>query len=84
MKQDNLSATCDFLGFDTASARWTADDRPPRRVNTPDGGGRARTERLTSLTPCLSLQTAAKREESRAGGEGEPIGGIISVHQKSV
>lgn len=25
MKQDNLSATCDFRGFDT---RWTADDRP--------------------------------------------------------
>lgn len=27
MKQDNLSATCDFLGFDTAFAGRMADDQ---------------------------------------------------------
>lgn len=59
-KQDHLSATCDFLGSDTAFARWAADDRPPPWVNTPDGCGRARIERLTPLTRCLSLLNGRK------------------------
>lgn len=37
----------------------------PRRVNTPDGGRRARIERLPSPTCCLSGQTAAEKEKVR-------------------